>query len=441
MTYFRLVLVGMIMELCYLSLYIGVEGPAEVLLLILVNVVTFSLFSLVAWKMRHEAGPDGNKTKTAVIVLALGVLFRLTLVPHAVIGSDDIYRYLWDGRVAAGGINPFLYSPADPRLAEMATADLPSKVNFPEMRTVYPPLAQGLFLVSHTLFGDSVAGLKFLLVIFDCCTMLLLWKILRDMGKSVLPVVLYAWSPLPVLYFGLDGHIDALGILCFVIAFLFVLTRRPIRGAWALGLGALVKILPIVVVPFLFREARGVRRAAAFTAPILLVAAGYLTYAEPTWGVFESLGTFGSRWAFNGSVFNVLYLLTGSNGTSHTVCGVAIVLWVGFLTFINRPFVEKAFWGVAGSILLSPVVHPWYLAWLAVLLPLCWSTSVFTLLGLSFVANIVVYQYRAYGVWKDQPLLLLVEYLPVFFLLGREIARGDVLRYREHESIPPGTSR
>lgn len=435
MTYFRLILVGIILELSYLSLYLKVDGPSEILLFIAVNVVTFSLFSLVAWEIRPFEDHGGNKKREVAIVIVLGVLFRLTLVPHGPVGSDDLYRYLWDGKVAGSGMNPYLYAPADPRLAQMATADLPSKVNFPEMRTIYPPFAQGLFLVSHVLFGESAAGLKFLLVVIDCCTIVLLWKILRDLGRPVLPVLLYAWSPLPILYFGLDGHIDALGILFFVLALFFVLTRRPIRGACALGVGTLVKIIPIIAVPFLFRQASGMRRAAAFLLPPLFVGAGYLVYAEPTWGVFESLGTFGSRWAFNGSVFNILYLITGSNGTAHLVCGIAIALWVGFLASLNRPFIEKAFWGFTGFVLLSPVVHPWYLTWLAVLLPLRWSTSVFALLGLSFTANIVVYQYRAYGVWKDQPLLLLVEYLPVFFLLVREVVLGRVLRYHEEEQI------
>jgi hypothetical protein len=436
MTHFRLVLVGIILELCYLSLYSKVNGSSEILLLIAVNIVTFSLYSLVVWKMRPFALDGGKVNGTITFIIGLGVLFRLTLVPHGAVGSDDIYRYLWDGKVAGSGVNPYLYAPADVRLAHMATPDLPSKVNFPEMRTIYPPLAQALFLISHKMFGDSAAGLKFLLVLVDCGTMVLLWLILRGLGKSVLPVLLYAWSPLPILYFGLDGHVDALGILFFVLATFFVVTRRPIRGACALGLGTLAKIIPIIAVPFLFRQASGMRRAAAFLLPPLLVAAGYLVYAEPTWGVVESLRTFGSRWAFNGSVFNVLYLLTGSNGTSHVLCGIAILLWVGLLAFLNRPFIEKVFWGLTGFILLSPVVHPWYLTWLAAMLPLRWSTSVFTLLGLSFTANVVVYQYRAFGVWTDQPLLLLVEYLPVYYLLVREIARGDVLRSREEERIP-----
>jgi len=79
-------------------------------------------------------------------------------------------------------------------------------------------------------------------------------------------------------------------------------------------------------------------------------------------------------------------------------------------------------------ILLSPVVHPWYLTWLAALLVVRWSTAVYLFLGLSAITNVVVYQYRAYGQWNDQPLLLIIEYVPVAILLVREIVRHDVLR-------------
>jgi len=424
----QLVLVGIVMELCYLSFYFVAEGAGEVLLFIAVNVATFLLLSFIVWQIRRAQPSLGSENRIALIILCLGMLFRLTLVPHGVVGSDDIYRYIWDGKVAASGINPFLYLPTDPHLSHLVTADLPSKVNHPELHSVYPAVAQALFYISFKIFGESVAGLKFLLVVFDCLTIILLWKLLRERGSSVMPLVLYAWSPLPILYFGLDGHIDALGIPFLVLSLVFFLTRRPVRGAVALGVGALAKLVPLLVVPFLLRTEKGIRRVIILAAPFVVVAVGYLLYLEPTWGVLESLRTFGSRWEFNGGVFSIVYFLTDSNQTAHIVSSIEIVLLIGVLTLLNRPFLEKVFWGFAGFILLAPVVHPWYLTWLAALLVIRWSTSVFVFLGLSFIANIVVYQYRAFGEWIDQPLLLILEYVPVFILLIREITRGEVLR-------------
>lgn len=421
-----IVTIAVLMELSFSSFYLVHGGPGDVLLLIAVHTAGFILLAVLVWLGRNAEIEGAAAGRIAWIVVGCGVLFRLTLVPHAVVGSDDIYRYLWDGKVAAAGINPFAYLPTDPHLSHLATADLPGKVNHPDMRTVYPAVAQCLFLVSSIAFGDSPAGIKLLLVLFDCLTMIVLRALLRQSGKSPLLVVLYAWSPLPILYFGLDGHIDALGIALLILALYYVFTHRMVRGMIALGLSALAKLIPLLVVPLLLRDLRGIRRRALLTIPVVMTAVGFLAYLGPSGGT-DSLKMFGERWEFNGSIFSVVYFLSGSNEIAHQVSAILIVVYMLVLTLVDRPLLEKVFWGFTGVILLSPVVHPWYLTWLASLLVLRWSTAVFVYLGLSVVANVVVYQYRAFGQWVDQPLLLLIEYVPVAILLAREIARGRFL--------------
>jgi hypothetical protein len=57
---------------------------------------------------------------TLLIILFGGLLFRSILVPlDPPRLSTDIYRYIWDGRVQAAGINPYPYLPVDARLAEL----------------------------------------------------------------------------------------------------------------------------------------------------------------------------------------------------------------------------------------------------------------------------------------------------------------------------------
>ena len=420
-----LVVIGVVMELCYLAFYCVSPGPGEVLLFIAVNGATFLLLSFLLWRLRKGRAPA--ERSWVMLIACFGLLFRMTLLPHGVIGSDDIYRYLWDGKVAAAGINPFLYTPTDPHLSALGTADLPAKVNHPELRSVYPALAQLLFIVAHMLFGDSLTGMKLLLSALDCLTIFFIWRLVRRREDPVTPLLLYAWCPLPVLYFALDGHIDALGIPFLVLGISLLSTRRSVRGGVAIGMSALAKLIPLLVLPLLVRGLRGPRRFLVPAIPLLMVLAGAFLYYEPSWGVVESLTTFGSRWEFNGSIFSITYFLTGSNEAAHIVSGVLIVLYIGALAVIDRPLLEKVFWGFVGFILLSPVVHPWYLTWLAALLALRWSPAVFVFLGMSGLANVVVYQYRSYGVWIDQPVLLLAEYLPVFVLLAREILRGEVL--------------
>ena len=78
-----------------------------------------------------------------VAVQATGLLvFPLT--------SDDIYRYVWDGRVQLAGIDPYRFVPLDPALTFLRDAQLfppggPPAINRPGVHTIYPPGAQALF--------------------------------------------------------------------------------------------------------------------------------------------------------------------------------------------------------------------------------------------------------------------------------------------------------
>ena len=57
-----------------------------------------------------------------LLILGGALIFRLTLLPSTPTLSDDIFRYIWDGRVQLAGINPYLYAPDDPALYHLRDA-------------------------------------------------------------------------------------------------------------------------------------------------------------------------------------------------------------------------------------------------------------------------------------------------------------------------------
>ena len=285
----EVVIVGILTELVYLSVYLVKDDVASVGVFIAANAVAFLCFGFLIWRLRvASAGSD----RTLVgIVLAFGILFRLTLVPHPPIASDDIYRYVWDGRVAASGVNPFSFAPDDTRLNNLHTEDLPLRINFPAMRTIYPPLAQLFFYLSNVTFGDSVAGMKFLLVVCECCTLFILMLLLRLRDLRPEAVLLYAWCPLPIMYFGLDGHIDALGIPFLLLMLYFMLKNRKLLGSIMLGFAGLAKLIPLIVAPFLLRLHSGWKRWGLLTVPFALLhstmnqPAGWLNHSSSSIGI------------------------------------------------------------------------------------------------------------------------------------------------------------
>ena len=78
--------------------------------------------------------------------------------------SSDIYRYVWDGRVQAAGINPYRYFPAHEALAFLRDGTIFPHINRAEFAvTIYPPVAQFFFFVV-TRIGESVTVMRFALL-------------------------------------------------------------------------------------------------------------------------------------------------------------------------------------------------------------------------------------------------------------------------------------
>ena len=72
--------------------------------------IYFSLFSLYILACLYIFKSNWNQ-KTFWTLVAFGLLFRFAMLPSQQIQEDDVYRYLWDGKVFNHGINPFKFSP------------------------------------------------------------------------------------------------------------------------------------------------------------------------------------------------------------------------------------------------------------------------------------------------------------------------------------------
>src|SRR5450759_608351 len=84
--------------------------------------------------------------------LVAAVVLRVIFLPGTPSPTDGLYRYQWDGRVQQTGINPYRYAPVDPRLDRVGYVDR-ALVNHPQVRTVYPPLAEATFFGSRRPAG------------------------------------------------------------------------------------------------------------------------------------------------------------------------------------------------------------------------------------------------------------------------------------------------
>ena len=130
------------------------------------------------------------------LVLGVALVMRAVLIPNPLLLSSDIYRYVWDGRVQAAGINPYRYIPADPALTALRdTAIYPNINRKSYARTIYPPAAQVVFALVGRI-SQTVIAMKLAMLAFEAVTCLCLLRLLALARLPAERVLIYAWNPL-----------------------------------------------------------------------------------------------------------------------------------------------------------------------------------------------------------------------------------------------------
>jgi len=211
-----------------------------------------------------------------VLGLIFATVFRLSIIFSAPYLSDDIYRYVWDGRVQSKGINPYRYIPADKSLEALRDEKIYPNINRRDYaRTIYPPVAEGAFLLI-TRFSESVTWMKAFVVGFEAITIWALTLLLISFGFARQRVLIYAWHPLAVWEFAGSGHIDALAIAFIALALLVRRKHGETLTGFLLGCATCVKFFPAVLLPALYVR-RGWKMLLAFVVTILIAYLPYLS--------------------------------------------------------------------------------------------------------------------------------------------------------------------
>lgn len=415
-----LIVLIVISEILYLSLYLNLSQPIIVYTSVAVlNSLIFIVICFVLLK-------NESSTRLAYTLIAVGILFRLTALFYPPTASDDINRYIWDGKVQANGINPYRYAPADSSLNFLHSENLPSKVNFPRMKSIYPPVAQVIFFASYKLFGESYLGYKLFLFIFEILSIILVLVLLRQLRRPESFVGLYALCPLPVMQFMIDGHVDALGIPFLILSIILFFRRKKFWFFLVLGLSISTKLIAGMILPYTAYELerKWIKKLLACIIVLLFFALTYVPYITGGVFPFEALMTFSTNWTFNGSAFSVFFDILGDNQKARLVSAALFIVAGVYIFFRHEGVMEKMYMIFFAFFLLSPTVHPWYLTWLAVLLPLSFRWSGVLFVALVSLANYVVSGYILKGVWQMPVFILLAEYMPVYIMLVWEFLRG-----------------
>ncbi len=333
----------------------------------LIELVQTPFYGIAAWLvvMRPSSAPAAS-ARALVSILLVGVAMRLIALPCPP-ASNDIYRYVWDGRVQAAGINPYRYLPADDALAPLRDqAIYPNMNRTGYAPTIYPPAAQLVFWAA-TRISETTFFMKAAMVGFEG---LAVWAILQLLAARGLPatrILLYAWHPLPLWEFSGSGHADAIAIAFLLIGFVAVDRRSPILAGMALGAGALIKYFPVVAGPAMYKRWDW-RLPAAFAASVAIL---YLPYLGGGTKIFGFLGGYVAEeglehflWQLAGSVLHLPEHALPYYLPIAAALLAALALGAIFLRREPKADIAAALvLAVVFMVLFSPH-YPWYFAWL-----------------------------------------------------------------------------
>ncbi len=415
--------------------------PAGSFIVLFLVISCFGLATLIAFPS------DISRRKAEWWIVLLALACRLLVFPHA--PSDDLNRYLWEGRVVASGLSPYEHAPIaddDGEAEYLRSSEDPywAKINHPTMTAIYPPMILLLFGGVSSLWYDPFA-IKITMTGFDLAALFLILRILKSRSLAPRWALIYAISPLVVYAFAGRGHLDAVQIFFLLLALLSYRRERWRSMFVVLACAAQAKYLALLGVP-LFVRRENVRHAWLF---LVVFSAPFLPFVtEGGGGIFRSLTTFGREFAFNGAIHGILREGLGSLewATWWSAMGFTVAWLMGIWSYhpgrssrLDPDPMRGLFFVLGAFLLFSPTVHFWYVA--AILPFVCFRPSAsWILLAATIVFSLVAEgTAKQTGAWELPSWAHLLVWLPPGILLGRDGWLAWRRRRRRRSWPPPRT--
>lgn len=336
--------------------------------------VLFAVYAIVVTKARSEYD--------VLMFMAVGLLCRALLLFSLPQLSDDYFRFIWDGRLATQGIHPFDALPSEYAKQGFPVAGLNAalfeKLNSPDYYTVYPPVAQAIFAVACRIFPDSIAGsvfvMKFLLLLMEFGSILLLWRLLRRFNLPSKNVLLYTLNPLVIVEIVGNLHFEGAMIFFFLLALHWGAKSKSPLSAGAMALSVASKMVSLLALPFLLRQL-GIRSAILYY--LIFGAVATLLFVPLLNGAIlhnfgDSLDLYFRQFEFNASLYYVArwvgYQQTGFNKIS--LIGPVLASVAALIILLSALLSRHKSWdklpqallfAVCTYLFFSTTVHPWYL--------------------------------------------------------------------------------
>lgn len=386
---------------------------------------------------------SGNNSQALWQGLGAAIIFRLLFMVHIPDLSDDVYRFIWDGRLLIQGMDPFAHPPSYYMQAQGysqltgITQSLYQKLNSPDYFTIYPPVCQSIFALAAWLFPKDTFGaimvIRSGILLFELGSIFLIYRLQILNNWPYRTVLLYALNPMVIMELSGNLHFEAGMIFFLLLAFWWLQKEKLTYSAMAFGGAVMTKLLPLALLPSLINRI-GLKKAIYYGFIVLLITVlGFTPFitAKTLNNLFDSINLYFQTFEFNAALYYLIRWVgewwVGYNLIA--LIGPALAFIAGLLILFyayQEPFPEKTNWpkAIASTLtiylLFSTIVHPWYITPVLAFgilsgyyFPLIWSFS-------------ALLSYAAYGQEPVQvPLIcLILEYGILIPLMLWEIRRS-----------------
>lgn len=427
-----LVLIPFLVVLFYIHYFLQREDT-----ILLCGLYTFA-FALYLYTLRY------SKFSTKEI-LVLGIVSRLMLFWSLPNLSDDFYRFIWDGRLIANGINPFFHTPDFFMQNQVSfsalSPELYENLNSKSYFTIYPPISQLVFWISTLSTPNSINGsvlvMRIIILSFEIGCMVLISKLLRNTNLKSSNVLIYALNPLVILE--LTGNLHFEGIMLFFLLGLvyFIQKEKTISSSISMAFGIATKLIPLMFLPLLFKKLSPAKAILAYLIIGIITLLLFLPFLDVQFilGMSGSLDLFFRKFEFNGGLLFLFreigfyfkgYDIIGTLGPWMSIIALVLILVYSFLIFHKNTNLPTAFIVISFiQLSLATTVHPWYIIPLIAFsalttfkFPIVWSMLIFlTYLG-----------YTVEG-YEHPFFIIALEYLVVVPLAIFEIMKYRISTY------------
>ena len=371
-------------------------------------------------------------------IFAMAALMQGVLIFSRPTLTDDMYRYVWDGRVQAHVIGPYRYPPNAPQLVHLRDKEIYPSINRKPVVTVYPPAAEAAYFLLWRIWPDNIHWFQAAMAAGGLVAGILLVGLLKDLGYSPARSLIFLWSPLLIFETAHAAHVDGLVLPLLVGAWWARVRERDALVGFLLGIATAMKFYPALLLPFLWRPQD---RKGKWITPLTFVIAIGMFYVP--YVLTSETSVFGYLPRYFKETFNIGPLVSTLNhildavhlNLPYRLVGLsigAILIAAIWCVLHPAPDAETALrcciWPIGVVTLLSQDLFAWYMLWLLPLIAIFLQPSgrnwkMLTLpkmdawAGWWLFCGLVGLSYTFFIKWKPVPSAIQVEFIPLYLIL------------------------